>query len=96
MYHSSGGKSSDRPPMTGGFFYGKKTAEMRSRIFATVVYPESAPEDWRERLESTHVAAMVSPLHCRDTLPTGEVKRNTGMSFGDMPGSRASPRHRSW
>lgn len=53
----------------------KKTAEMRSRIFATVVYPESAPEDWRERLESTHVAAMVSPLHCRDTLPTGELKK---------------------
>ena len=53
----------------------KKTAEMRSRIFATVVYPESAPEDWRERLEGTHVAAMVSPLHCRDTLPTGELKK---------------------
>ena len=53
----------------------KATSEMRSRIFATVVYPESAPEDWLQRLEGTLVAAMVSPLHCRDTLPTGEVKK---------------------
>lgn len=53
----------------------EKSAEMRSRIFATVVYPESAPEDWLQRLEGTHVAAMVSPLHCLDTLPTGEQKK---------------------
>lgn len=52
-----------------------KTAEMRSRIFATVVYPESAPENWMELLEGTHIAAMVSPLHCMDTLPTGEQKK---------------------
>ena len=53
----------------------KAKAEQRTRIFATVVYPESAPEDWRERLEQTHVAAMVSPLHDADTLPTGEQKK---------------------
>ena len=47
----------------------------RTRIFATVVYPESAPADWLARLESVHVAAMVSPLHCMDTLPTGEQKK---------------------
>lgn len=47
----------------------------RSRVFATVVYPESAPEDWMARLEAQHVKAMVSPLHCLDTLPTGEVKK---------------------
>ena len=53
----------------------KRGIPSRSRIFATVVYPESAPEDWRERLEGEHVKAMVSPLHCLDTLPTGEVKK---------------------
>lgn len=53
----------------------KKSATTRTRIFATVVYPESAPEDWRERLDGEHVKAMVSPLHCLDTLPTGEVKK---------------------
>ena len=53
----------------------KGSTPARSRIFATVVYPESAPEDWRERLDSQHVKAMVSPLHCMDTLPTGELKK---------------------
>ena len=53
----------------------KKSATTRTRIFATVVYPESAPEDWRERLEGEHVKAMVSPLHCNDVLPTGELKK---------------------
>ena len=53
----------------------KATGEMRSRIFATVVYPESAPEDWLQRLEGTHVAAMVALLHCLDALPTGEQEK---------------------
>lgn len=53
----------------------RKSATTRTRIFATVVYPESAPEDWMQRLEGTHIAAMVSPLHCMDTLPTGEQKK---------------------
>lgn len=52
-----------------------KTVDGRTRIFATVVYPESAPEDWIHRLESAHVAAMVSPLHDSDVLPTGEQKK---------------------
>lgn len=68
------------PPDKGGFFVQKKgkgegNVPGRSRIFATVVYPESAPADWLERLDGEHVAAMVSPLHCKDTLPTGEVKK---------------------
>lgn len=54
---------------------GAKVAAQRQRLFATVVYPESAPADWLERLEGTHVAAMVSPLHGSDTLPTGELKK---------------------
>lgn len=47
----------------------------RGRIYATVVYPDSAPPDWRARLEGTHIAAMVSPLHCDDVLPDGEPKK---------------------
>lgn len=54
---------------------GAKATPQRQRLFATVVYPESAPVDWLERLEGTHVAAMVSPLHGSDTLPTGEIKK---------------------
>ena len=53
----------------------RKSGLGRTRLFATVVYPESAPDDWMLRLESTHIPAMVSPLHCLDTLPTGELKK---------------------
>ena len=47
----------------------------RTRNFATVVYPESAPEDWKERLNELHVAALISPLHDKDTNPSGESKK---------------------
>lgn len=47
----------------------------RTRNFATVVYPESAPEDWKERLNELHVAALISPLHDKDTNPSGEPKK---------------------
>lgn len=54
---------------------GNSSKPGRGRIYATVVYPESAPANWRELLEGTHIAAMVSPLHCNDTLPNGEPKK---------------------
>lgn len=47
----------------------------RTRNFATVVYPESAPLDWMDRLDSYHVAALISPLHDRDINPSGEQKK---------------------
>lgn len=47
----------------------------RTRNFATVVYPESAPTDWIERLNQQHIASLVSPLHDRDVNPNGELKK---------------------
>lgn len=47
----------------------------RTRNFATVVYPESAPADWMDRLNNYHIAALVSPLHDRDINPNGEQKK---------------------
>lgn len=47
----------------------------RTRNFATVVYPESAPEDWIEILTQQFVPAFVSPLHDQDNNPTGEIKK---------------------
>ena len=38
----------------------------RRRIWACVVYPESAPADWLQILDSLHVPALVSPLHDKD------------------------------
>lgn len=47
----------------------------RYRNFATVVYPESAPDGWLDILSSFHIPAFVSPLHNLDLNPTGEPKK---------------------
>lgn len=47
----------------------------RTRNFATVVYPESAPVDWIEKLNQYHIAALISPLHDKDKNPSGELKK---------------------
>ena len=47
----------------------------RTRNFATVVYPESAPENWQEILSEQFVPAFISPLHNMDVNPTGEQKK---------------------
>lgn len=77
--------------MNGGYFYfmaikdpvKRKEAQRRAdakragrtRNYATVVYPESAPENWQERLEQMFVPCLVSPLHDQDVNPTGEPKK---------------------
>ena len=40
-----------------------------------VLYPESAPNDWREILTQTGLQCAVSPLHDKDLNPTGEPKK---------------------
>ena len=48
----------------------------RTRIWAAIVYPESAPEDWRDILDAQHIEWAESPLHDQDVNPgTGEVKK---------------------
>ena len=49
--------------------------ESRTRNFATIVYPESAPDNWLEVLNSYHVSYAVSPLHENDLNPDGEQKK---------------------
>lgn len=47
----------------------------RTRNFATVVYPESAIENWQDILSDEHIPAFISPLHDKDLNPTGECKK---------------------
>ena len=47
----------------------------RTRNWGTLVYPESAPENWRDILEEIHVPALVSPLHDMDLTKEGELKK---------------------
>lgn len=49
--------------------------EKRFRDFASVVYPESAPDGWLDKLKDTHIPCFVSPLHDQDVNPDGEVKK---------------------
>lgn len=41
----------------------------RTRNWLTIVYPDSCPENWTEKLADLHVPAYVSPLHDRDVNP---------------------------
>ena len=52
-----------------------RATDNRKRNFATVVYPESAPENWQEILAGMFVPAFISPLHDKDINPTGEPKK---------------------
>lgn len=47
----------------------------RTRNFATIVYPESAPENWQDILAQQFIPAFISPLHDKDINPTGEQKK---------------------
>lgn len=52
-----------------------KTASSRTRNYATVVYPQSAPENWQQTLAECLVPAFISPLHDEDANPDGEIKK---------------------
>lgn len=54
---------------------GNTKGQIRTRNFATVVYPESAPDGWQDILTQQFVPAFISPLHDRDINPGGEVKK---------------------
>lgn len=47
----------------------------RSRVFATIFYPESMVENLPEALQSLHVPCFLSPLHDKDFNATGEPKK---------------------
>ena len=49
--------------------------ERRSRNWNFVLYPESAPENWRDIIDETRIEWVESPLHDMDIDPTGEPKK---------------------
>ena len=49
--------------------------EVRKRNWAFILYPESAPEDWRVRLRDMLVPGFISPIHNADKKDNGEVKK---------------------
>lgn len=49
--------------------------ESRARHWWIIVYPDSAPTNWRSIFEDTHVPHAISPLHDQDVDDAGEPKK---------------------
>lgn len=51
--------------------------KIKARNFAFILYPESIPDDWKDRLESLGICMAVSPLHDKDksTVEGQEFKK---------------------
>ena len=51
------------------------TKDGRTRNWVFILYPESAPEDWRTKLDDLLIEWVESPLHDKDVNPGGEPKK---------------------
>lgn len=52
-----------------------KNKDDRSRSWCFVMYPESAPENWREIMSEYSAPYAISPMHDKDVNPDGEPKK---------------------
>lgn len=71
--------------MGGSKSSGNKTA--RTRNWNIIVYPDSAPANWREYIDDLHIEWIESPLHDADLNATGEHKKphwHVLLMFGGM------------
>lgn len=48
---------------------------VKKRNWAFVLYPESAPENWKEQLQLTGLPCVISPFHDKDINPDGTPKK---------------------
>lgn len=53
----------------------KANKDTRTRNWTIVLYPESAPENWRDILDDLHIEWIESPLHDRDYTAVGDPKK---------------------
>lgn len=50
-------------------------AKGRTRNYVSILYPESAIENWLQLLRDEHIPCLVSPLHDRDINDDGTLKK---------------------
>lgn len=48
----------------------------RTRTWTFILYPESAPDTWRDILNELFIEWVESPLHDKDVYPDGEFKKS--------------------
>ena len=53
--------------------------DAKALAWTFIVYPESAPKNWKEVLDGYHIPWVSSPLHDKDINATGEPKNHTGI-----------------
>lgn len=53
----------------------EKKENTKKRNWTFVLYPDSAPSDWMEKLKLSGLMSAISPLHDKDVNPTGEKKK---------------------
>ena len=59
----------------GGFYYAKTKDGQKVRAIAGILYTDSAPADWQDRIANLHMMALVSPLHDSDVQADGSPKK---------------------
>lgn len=52
-----------------------KEKNIKGRDWTFIVYLDSAPNNWRDILDSTYMRWVESPLHDKDVNPDGEIKK---------------------
>lgn len=62
-------------PFLGVKITAEEKKDDRTRNWTFIVYPESAPADWRDKLDEQHVQWIESPLHDKDKNADGEAKK---------------------
>ena len=50
----------------------QKNKIVKGRDWTFIVYPESAPSNWRDTLNKTHLRWIESPLHDKDVNADGK------------------------
>ena len=68
----SGPDGTDPAPPPGAKTIPANKKEDKKRNWWFVLYPESAPPDWRDRLRATGLPIAISPLHDKDVYDDGE------------------------
>lgn len=58
-------------------------ADERRKVWAAIVYPESLPEDWKTKLEQTHIPIAISPKHDSDTWTKEDEAENPSHKAGE-------------
>ena len=48
---------------------------VKKRNWAFTAWPDSLPQDWKERLEQTGLPVAISPIHDKDVNPDGTPKK---------------------